>query len=67
MRAQELRGKSQAEMSALLVEKLKEAFKLRMQRGSGQPLRPGQLQEIRRDIARIKTVMSEVRRSGQQA
>lgn len=67
MRAAELRGKSHAEMSALLVEKYKEAFNLRMQQGSGQPLRPGQLREIRRDVARIKTVMTETQKSGENA
>ena len=42
-----------------LDELLKEQFNLRMQRGTGQLARPSRMNEVRKDIARIKTVMNE--------
>jgi large subunit ribosomal protein L29 len=47
-----------------LHELLKEQFNLRMQAGSGQMTRPSQMQLVRRDIARIKTVMGELEKAG---
>ena len=63
MDAAELRTKSAEDLQKLLIEKLKEQFNLRMQRGSGQPSRPSQVRGVRRDIARIKTVLNEQRRA----
>jgi large subunit ribosomal protein L29 len=59
MKASELRGKSAAELGQTLSELLREQFNLRMQRGSGQLSRPSQLQAVRKDIARVKTIMHE--------
>jgi len=59
MKAKELREKSEQELNDLLIEKRKEQFNLRMQAGSGQPPRSNQFGEVRRDIARIKLVLSE--------
>jgi len=59
MRANELRQKSQSELSDLLLDLRREQFSLRMQQGTGQPARPSQVRQLRRDIARIKTVMNE--------
>ncbi|MBI2801694.1 MAG: 50S ribosomal protein L29 [Gammaproteobacteria bacterium] len=59
MKALELRAKSVADLKTLLIDKRKEQFNLRMQRGSGQPIRSSQVRETRRDIARIKTVLGQ--------
>jgi len=59
MKATELRDKSESELSALLLELRRKQFNMRMQSGSGQPPRPSDVRETRRDIARIKTVMNQ--------
>lgn len=59
MKASELRVKSTDELQKTLIELLKEQFNLRMQRGSGQLSRPSQMKVVRRNIARLKTVMHE--------
>lgn len=64
MKASELQGKNLTELQASLIELLKEQFNLRMQRGSGQMGRPHQFKQVRRNIARVKTVMNEKLRSG---
>jgi large subunit ribosomal protein L29 len=63
MEANELRDKAPADLRKLLLEKRREQFNLRMQRGSGQQARPSQMRAVQRDIARIKTVMNEQRRA----
>ncbi|MBL4763364.1 MAG: 50S ribosomal protein L29 [Gammaproteobacteria bacterium] len=62
MNATELREKSVEELSTELSALFKEQFNLRMQRGVGQAARPDQFGKVRRDIARIKTVLGEVAR-----
>jgi large subunit ribosomal protein L29 len=59
MKAQELRAKTVEELNGLLVERRREQFNLRMQQGSGQPPKGSQVRAVRRDIARIKTLISE--------
>ena len=59
MNAAELRTRKPGELQALLVELLREQFNLRMQKGSGQLGNPGRFKALRREIARIKTVLSE--------
>lgn len=59
MKATELRQKSQDELGTVLDELLKEQFNLRMQQGTGQLNRPSRMNEVRKDIARIKTLMNE--------
>lgn len=59
MKASELRGKSAEQLEELLVEKRKEQFNLRMQQGTGQLARPSEMRQVRKDIARIKTLMNE--------
>jgi large subunit ribosomal protein L29 len=58
MKASEMRGKSATELKELLHELLKEQFNLRMQRGTGQLGRSSDVRRVRRDIARVKTVMN---------
>lgn len=59
MKATDLRAKNPADLNKELTEKLREQFNLRMQRGSGQLTRSHQLKEVRRTIARIKTILTE--------
>ncbi|MFU8831046.1 MAG: 50S ribosomal protein L29 [Wenzhouxiangella sp.] len=60
MKASELRSKDAAELKNLLLEARKEQFSLRMQQGNGSLDERHQLKRVRRDIARIKTVMNQV-------
>ena len=64
MKASELREKSLDELRETLHELLKEQFNLRMQQGTGQLGRPHLIRLVRRDIARVKTVMNEKRKAG---
>lgn len=59
MNASELRKKSQAELKDELVDLLREQFNLRMQRASGQLSKGHLLRNVRRNIARVKTVLNE--------
>lgn len=59
MKASELRQKSVAELQQELLGRLREQANLRMQMGVGQISRHTQVQVVRRDIARIKTVLTE--------
>ncbi len=67
MKVQELREKSKTELNEELVGFLKEQFNLRMQRGSGQSPRPDQFSKVRKNIARVKTVLNEKQRTGEDA
>jgi large subunit ribosomal protein L29 len=66
MKATELREKSADELQEALNGLLKEQFNLRMQQGTGQLSRPSQMKAVRRDIARVKTVMHEKAAGGAQ-
>ena len=59
MKANELREKSASELQDTLHELLKEQFNLRMQRGTSQLSKPHLMNGVRKDIARLKTVMNE--------
>ena len=67
MASGELRGKSIDELSDSLRELRKEAFNLRFQSASGQLENTARVRVVRRDIARIKTVLAERARTGAQA
>jgi large subunit ribosomal protein L29 len=60
MNAQDLRQKDEAELREELSGLLREQFNLRMQRGIGQLATPHELRRVRRDIARVKTVLNEM-------
>ena len=64
MIAQELRVKNESELSEELTSLLQEQFNLRMQRGTGQLPTPYELRRVRRDIARVRTVLNEKKRAG---
>ncbi len=59
MKASELRGKDQAALQKELNELLKAQFGLRMQVATQQLNNTSQLKKVRRDIARVKTVMNQ--------
>jgi len=59
MKASELREKDRSELKEEILSLLQEQFNLRMQRATGQMSKPHRMKEIRRDIARIKTIMKE--------
>lgn len=59
MKASELRAKSVAELNQELLGLRREQFNLRMQRGAGQLTNPMRFSAVRKDIARIKTVLTE--------
>lgn len=59
MNAQDMREKNETELREELSGLLREQFNLRMQRGIGQLPTPHDLRRVRKDIARIKTVMNE--------
>ncbi|MCP3663756.1 MAG: 50S ribosomal protein L29 [Gammaproteobacteria bacterium] len=61
MNATELRGKSPAELEESLLELRKEQFNLRMQQGTGQLAKPSEVGRVRKNIARVKTVLNEKR------
>jgi large subunit ribosomal protein L29 len=67
MKASELRQKSAAELKLELDGLVREQFNLRMQKGTCQMSRPDQVNKVRRDIARIKTVLNEKARAGEAA
>jgi len=58
MKATELRGKDQAALEKELNELLKAQFGMRMQIATQQLNNTAQLKKVRRDIARVKTVMN---------
>lgn len=59
MKAQDLREKSVAELSAELKDLLADQFKYRMQKATGQLGQSHLLKEVRRDIARVKTIINQ--------
>lgn len=67
MNAQELRAKNEGELRQHLSGLLHQQFNLRMQKGSGQMVTPHQLRQVRRDIARVQTVLNEKSREGKAA
>ena len=67
MNAEELRSKSVDELADELVELRREQFNLRMQRATGQLARPHEYGRVRKDIARVKTVMAELKAKSEEA
>ena len=59
MKASEMREKSADELNGELTSLLKEQFNMRMQRGIGQMEQSHRFKEVRRDIARVKTILGE--------
>jgi large subunit ribosomal protein L29 len=59
MKASELRAKSNDELSKELNDLLKARFGLRMQQATQQLTNSSQLRKVRRDIARVRTVLKQ--------
>jgi len=59
MKASDVRSKTADELKEQLVDLKKEQFNLRFQRATQQLEKPAQVKSVRRDIARIKTILSE--------
>ena len=59
MDVKELRSKSAAELADELIKLRKEQFALRMQRATGQAIKPDQFGKVRKSVARLKTVLRE--------
>jgi large subunit ribosomal protein L29 len=59
MKAQELREKTVEELNSELLAQLQEQFKLRMQASTGQLTQTHLVKQVRRNIARIKTLLAE--------
>ncbi len=59
MKIDELRQKSKSDLMTRLTDLSREQFNLKMQKGTGQLSKPHQVKQIRRDIARIHTILNE--------
>lgn len=59
----DVRTKTEDELGGMLLDLRKEQFNLRFQRATGQLEATGRIKAVRRDIARVKTVLVERNRS----
>ncbi len=59
----DLRAKTPDELQSLLLDLRKTQFNLRFQRATGQNEGVGQVRQVRRDIARVKTIMAQKKTS----
>ena len=59
----DIRGKSADELDTMLLDLRKEQFNLRFQRATGQQEGTARIRTIRRDIARVKTISAERKRT----
>ncbi|TRW92962.1 50S ribosomal protein L29 [Candidatus Methylobacter oryzae] len=60
MKVSELRQKSKDELGSMLLELSREQFNLKMQKGTGQLSKPDQIKRVRRNVARIHTILNEM-------
>lgn len=67
MKANDIRDKSQAELVKELGELKSELFKLRFQHATNQLENPMKLKDVKKSIARIKTIMREIELKGIEA
>ena len=63
----EFRGQTEDQLKEAIANLKKEQFNLRFQKASGQLEATGRIQVVRRDIARIKTLLGERSRAASQA
>lgn len=59
MNANELREKSADELGTELVALRREQFNLRLQVATGQSMKTHRVREVRKDIARVKTILND--------
>ena len=62
MKASELKDKTAVELASLSRDLRQELFNLNLQKASSQLEKPARLRTLRRDIARVETVLSALRR-----
>ncbi|MFI4866322.1 MAG: 50S ribosomal protein L29 [Steroidobacterales bacterium] len=67
MKASELHKKSALELQNELMSLRKEQFALRLQRATGQAVKPDQFGKVRKNIARVKTVQRALRAGGKKS
>ena len=67
MKGKDLRAKNAAELNGELLKLRREQFNLRMARATGQAAKPDQFAKVRKNIARVKTVLAQSRLSGGKA
>lgn len=60
MKATELRQKTKVELQEMLLQLSREQFNLRMQKATNQLSKSDQIRKVRRDIARIQTVLTQM-------
>jgi large subunit ribosomal protein L29 len=60
VKAQDLRAKTSDELKTQLTDLKKEAYNLRFQGATGQLENPARMRHVRREIARVKTVLAEM-------
>jgi large subunit ribosomal protein L29 len=63
MKPEEIRAKTEDELRDELRDLKKEAFNLRFQQASGQLENTARVRDVRRDIARVQTVLNERRQA----
>ncbi len=66
-KAADVRAKSPDELEAQLVDLRREQFNLRFQRATGQNESVGRVRVVRREIARVKTIIAERARASAKA
>ena len=59
MKSVEIRGMTPAELETKLEELKKELFNLRFQHATNQLTNPGKIADVKKDIARVKTIIRE--------
>jgi large subunit ribosomal protein L29 len=67
MDATELRGKTPDQLRDQLIQLKKEAFNLRFQKATNQLENTARIRQVRRDIARVKTILNEKARAAASA
>jgi large subunit ribosomal protein L29 len=65
--ASDVRAKTPDELSTMLLDLRKEQFNLRFQRATGQQENTSRVKVVRRDIARVKTILAERARLAEKA
>jgi large subunit ribosomal protein L29 len=64
MKAKELRAKAPGDLGDELLKLRREQFNLRMARATGQAAKPDQFAKVRKNIARVKTVLAQAKAAG---
>ena len=67
LKAADVRAKTPDELNTMLLELRKEQFNLRFQRATGQQEGIGRVRQVRREIARVKTIIGEQNRAEQRS